>query len=815
MTLFLHDLRVGLRAFLRTPGFTAAAVLTLAVGIGATTTIFTFVNAIVLQPLPFPDSERLVMLGFASRTASPARLRTAAPADFLDWQSQSASFENMAAFTNASVNVTCGGGAVRLRGASVTSRWFETFGVAPRLGQTLAAFEGRPAAGQAVIISSELWARRFQSDPGIVGKPITLDHQDFVIVGVAPPEFTFPRDMPLGPLRDPRTVDVWMPLELRAGDRSYYLLEVVARLKPDVTVTQAGAEMDAIAARIDGQLPKSRNSTVGLVSLQQRIVGDVAPVLYLLTGAGVFLLLIACANVANLMLARAGERRQTIAIRSALGSGRWRLVRQFVTESLILSVAGGALGLFAAVWGVELAATLVPPGASPRLAEVAVDGQVVALVLAVSLVTPLVFGTLPAMVASKPASSEALKTTTPTATSASRAPNALVAAEVALAFVLVVSAGLLLASFARLTGVDPGFQPDRVLTLTIALPQTGYETTADMTAFTDEAIARMRAVPGVLHAGVVNWLPFGSGWLAGDLIVEGPAQFPSGLDVTKTAASGDYFAAIGIPIVRGRTFDRRDDEAAPGVAVVTEGLARRVWPGIDPIGKRVTLGFGRPDQQPWLTVVGVAGDVKQMALSDETQPAIYFPPAQAPRPSLLRDGLTFAVRTEGDPRAVANALVRQLQAIDASLPVDRVATMRELLAYSVSTPRFRWVVFTSFAVTALLLVVTGIVGMLTYTVTRRTREIGLRMALGAGPAQVLRLIVRQALAMTTAGLLLGTVAAAFAARMLASYLFEVVPLEPSVFAAAALLVIALAAGAAYLPARRAAHLDPLRALRSE
>jgi putative ABC transport system permease protein len=605
-----------------------------------------------------------------------------------------------------------------------------------------------------------------------------------------------------------------MPLELRAGDRSYYLLEVVARLKPDVTATQAGAEMDAIVARIDGQLPENRDSTVRLLSLQERIVGDVAPVLYLLTGAGVLLLLIACANVANLMLARAGERRQTIAIRSALGSGRWRLVRQFVTESLILSVAGGALGLFAAVWGVELAATLVPPGASPRLAEVAVDGQVVALVLAVSLLTPLVFGTLPAMAASKPASSEALKATSQTATSASRAPHALVAAEVALAFVLVVSAGLLLASFARLTSVDPGFQPDRVLTLSIALPQTGYETTADMSAFTDEAIARMRAVPGVLHAGVVNWLPFGSGWLAGDLIVEGPAQFPSGLDVTKTAASGDYFAAIGIPIVRGRTFDRRDDETAPGVAVVTEGLARRVWPGVDPIGKRIKL-FARPDEQPWVTVIGVAGDVKQMALSDETRPAIYFPPAQAPRPSLLRGGLTFAVRTEGDPRGVADALVRQLQAIDVSLPVERVATMRELLAYSVSTPRFRWVVFTSFAVTALLLVVTGIVGMLTYTVTRRTREIGLRMALGARPAQVLRLIVRQALAMTTAGLLIGTVAAAFVARMLASYLFEVVPLEPSVFAAAALVVIVLAAGAAYLPARRAAHLDPLRALRSE
>ena len=815
MTSFLHDLRVGLRAFLRTPAFTAAAVLTLAVGIGMTTTIFSFVNAIVLQPLAFPDSERLVMLGLASRDASSARMTTVADADFLDWQAQSTSFENMTAFTNTSVSVTGGGGAERLRGASVTSRWFETFGIAPRLGQTLAAFEGRRDAGQAVVISQGLWERRFQSDPAIVGKTITLDHQEFVIVGVAPPEFTFPRDMPLGPLRDPRTVDVWIPLELRAGDRSRYLLEVVGRLKPDVTMTQAGAEMDAIAARIYGQLPGNRNSTVRIVSLQDRIVGDVAPVLFLLTGAGIFLLLIACANVANLMLARAGERRQTIAIRSALGSGRWRLVRQFVTESLILSVAGGALGLLAAVWGVEFVGTLVPPGAAPRLSEVGVDGQVLAFVLAISLVTPLVFGTIPAVLASKPASSEALKAASPTVTSASRVPQALVAAEVALAFVLVVCAGLLLDSFARLTRVDPGFQPDRVLTLGIALPETGYETTAKMAAFTDEAIARMRTVPGVLHAGVVNWMPFAGGWLSGDLIVEGPAQFPSSLNVTKTAASADYFSAMGIPIVSGRTFDSRDAASAPGVAVVTEGLARRVWPGEDPIGKRVKLGFGRPEEQPWITIVGVAGDVKQIALSDEPQPAIYFPPAQSPRPMLLRGGLTFTVRTEGDPRGVANTLVRQLQAIDASLPIDRVATMRELLAFSVSTPRFRGVVFISFAVTALMLVMTGIVGMLTYAVSRRTREIGLRMALGARPSQVLRLIVRRALAMTIAGLILGTAAAAVFSRMLAGYLFEVVPLEPSVFAAAALVVIVLAVAAAYLPARRAARVDPLLALRAE
>ena len=815
MTLFLHDLRVGLRAFARTPGFTAAAVLTLAIGIGMTTTIFSFVSAIVLQPLPFRDSERLVMLGWASRTALPTQITTAAPGDFVDWQAQSTSFENLTAYTNTSVSITGGGGAERLRGASVTSRWFETFGVAPRLGQTLAASRDGSDGELRVVISSGLWERRFRSDPAIVGKTITLDHQSFVVAGVAPPEFTFPRDMPLGPFRDPRPVDVWLPLELRAGDRSRYLLEVVGRVKSDVTLVQAGTEVDAIASRIAQQLPENRDRTVRLVPLQERVVGDVTPVLFLLTGAGAFLLLIACANVANLMLARAGERRQTVAIRSALGSGRWRLARQFVTESLILSVAGGALGLLAAAWGVEFVTTLVPPATAPRLSEVGVDGQVLGFVLAVSLITPLVFGTVPAILASKPASSEALKTTSQTATSASRVPHLLVAAEVALAFVLVVCAGLLLESFARLTRVDPGFQPDRVLTLAVALPQTGYETTAQMAAFTDEAIARMRSVPGVTHAGVVNWLPIGGGWLSGDLIVEGPAQFPSGLNVTKTAASGDYFGALGIPIVRGRTFDPSDADRAPRVAVVTEGLARRVWPEDDPIGKRVKLGFGRPDEQPWLTVVGVAGDVKQTALSDELQPAIYFPPAQSPRPSLLRGGLTFAVRTEGDPRGMANALVRQLQAVDASLPVDRVATMRELLAYSVSTPRFRWVVFTSFAATALLLVVTGIVGMLSYTVTRRTREIGLRMALGARPAQVLRLIVRQALAMTTAGLVLGTVAAAFVSRLLAGYLFEVVPLEPSVFVAAALVVIALAAGAAYLPARRAANLDPLRALRSE
>ena len=334
MTLFLHDLRVGLRAFARTPGFTAAAVLTLAIGIGMTTTIFSFVSAIVLQPLPFRDSERLVMLGWAPRTALPIQISTAAPGDFLDWQAQSTSFENLTAFTNTSVSITGDGGAERLRGASVSSRWFETFGIAPRLGQTLAAPGDGSDGVLRVVISSGLWERRFRSDPAIVGKSITLDHQSFVVAGVAPAEFTFPRDMPLGPFRDPRPVDVWLPLELRAGDRSGYLLEVVGRVKPDVTLVQAGAEMEAIASRI-GQLPGNGDRTVRLVPLQERVVGDVTPVLLLLTGAGAFVLLIACANVANLMLARAGERRQTVAIRSALGSGRLRLARQFVTESLI------------------------------------------------------------------------------------------------------------------------------------------------------------------------------------------------------------------------------------------------------------------------------------------------------------------------------------------------------------------------------------------------------------------------------------------------------------------------------------------------
>jgi putative ABC transport system permease protein len=811
--IILNDIRVALRIFSRRPGFSLAAVLTLAIGIGATATIFSFVNAVLIRPLPYPGSDRIVTLQTLS---SPGPATTVSPGDFLDWQAQSASFEHMSAFANASVSLTGGGEPERLRSASVTSHWFETFGVSMTVGRSFLSYAKDVEPLDPAVISHALWVRRFASDRSIVGTPIVLNNRPVRVIGVAPAGFSFPEDLPLSELfRDPRPVDIWMPIALQAGDRGRYFLNVIARLERGVSIEASQSEMAAIAVRLGEQFAGNRGSGVLVAPLEERIVGDVRSLLFLLAGAGAFVLLIAAVNVANLLLARAAERQQEVAIRSALGSSRWRLIRLLVTESVMLSLAGGLLGLLMAAWGVDLVSAIIPPGSLPRMAEVVVDRMALAFAVTVSLLVATTFGAIPAVIATRKVMSPAVGKVTPSAAAASAVLKLFVVSEVALTFVLLTGAGLLVKSFARLTSVDPGFRADRVLTLSVALPEAGYETTAQMNAFAGRVLDRFSGVPDVLHAGVVNWLPIGGGWLAGDVIVERPARFPRGLNLTKTSVSGEYFSAMGIPLVTGRSFDERDSAGAAGVVIVTEDAARRIWPGESPIGKHVKLGFGRPQDQPWMTVIGTVGDVKQMALSESTQPAIYFPVAQTPRPALLREGLTFVVRTGANPRRAAAELTRRLRSVDANLPIDRVRTMDDLVGDSVSNPRFRGVVFASFATAALLLVTTGIIGVLAYSVARRTREIGVRMALGADRAKVLGLVVRQALTMTAIGLAAGAIAAAGLTRLLSSYLFEVTPRDPVMFAAAAAIMLLLAVVAAYLPARRAAGVDPLLALRQE
>jgi predicted permease len=813
---FWQDLRYAGRMLRKSPGFTTAAVLTLALGIGATTAIFSFVNGVVLRPLPFKESARLVQVQPDPRESGLFQIRTVTPADFLEWQLQNHVFDEMAGFSGATFSLTGAGEPERLQAATVTTRFLDTLGVMPVLGRTFLRSEGQPGTNQVVIISSTLWRRRFQSDPGIVGRPIALDGKSFTVVGVMPEGFGFPQDLLPG-MGKSRPVELWTPLVLRPGDRSNAFLQVIARLRPDVTIEQAQAQMEAIAARLAEQVPPDRRIEGGvrIMTLHERVVRGVRPLLLVFLEAVGFLLVIACSNVANLLVARGVARQKEVAVRAALGAGRSRLVRQFLTESLLLGLLGGLGGLLVAVQGVAVLTSLIPPGSLPRIQETGIDGQALAFTIMISFVTGVFFGLAPAFRSSRTDISSAIKELGATQTPRSRVLNLLVVGEVALAFVLLTGAGLMINSFWRLTSVDPGFEPERILTVSVTLPEGGYDTSSEMRAFSTDVLNRLRGAPGVARAAAINSLPL-RGSIMGGFSVEGIPQLPRGGSwVSKPVVSPEYFQTMGIPVVRGRAFTDRDAEQAPGVAIVTDRLARLLWPGADPIGKRLKIGFGRPEEQPWLSVVGVVGEVKQTALAEEMPPAVYVPLLQAPRPFLLRD-LTFVVRTAvPDPLSVAPILRREIRNVDPNLPFDRIQTMRDVLGDSVAEPRFRSAVLGAFAGTAVALVATGILGILAYSVTRRTREIGVRMALGAQRGGVLRLVIAQALRMMVAGLAVGLIAALALTRLLSNFLFDVRPTDPATFVAASLVLVGAALIASYLPARRAATIDPLIALRSE
>ncbi|MGH9347086.1 MAG: ABC transporter permease [Vicinamibacterales bacterium] len=807
MSVLLQDLRYGCRMLARNPGFTVLAVLTLAVGIGATTAIFSFVYAILLRPLGFADSQRLVMLQTDQFVTSPG--------DFLEWQERSRAFADMTAFTGSSFSLTGGGEPERLMAAMVTSRFFETLGVAPVLGRTLAPPEGQTFSTDAVVISAGLWRRRFESSPDIVGSPITLDGTPFTVAGVMPDGFTFPRDI-FGSWggRMTEDLDLWVPLTLRPGERSNAFLRVVARLKPEVSEEQAGAEMATITREIDRTLPGNRRLGVSVIPLHDVVVREVRRLLLLFLGAVSFLLLIACTNVANLLLGRGAARQREVAIRAALGSGRRRLIRQFLTESVLLAALGGIAGLLMAVWSLDALAAFIPAASLPRLHEVTIDTQVLLFTLAISVGTGLAFGMVPALRSSKADITSALKAAGSTHTPRSRLLSLLVVSEMTLAFVLLAGAALLVESFLRLTSVEPGFHADSLHTASVSLPESSYSTMASLQTFSAEVLERLRRSPGIARAGAVNWLPLGSALIMGDFTAEDVAKPPAGLVVAKPAVSSDYFQTMMIPVLEGRAFTERDGAGAPGVAIVSEEIARQLWPGQSVLGKRLKIGFGSPSEQQWLSMVGVVGEVKQSALSERSRPAIYVPLTQAAFPFLLRS-LTFVVRTSEASAGVASLVRRTIRDVDPALPLDRVATMRQLLESSVSEPRFRAAVMGGFAATALLLVAIGILGVLVYSVTRRTREIGVRMALGAERVDVQRLVVREALGMAVVGVALGTIAALGLTRLLTRFLFEVRPVEPMAFIVASALITAVALVASYVPTLRATRVDPLVALRAE
>ena len=574
--------------------------------------------------------------------------------------------------------------------------------------------------------------------------------------------------------------------------------------------------MLALAGRLWTQFgrPGVPPPRVRIVPLHQYVVAGVQPLLLVFLGAVLFVLLIACANVANLLAARAIARQKEVAVRMSLGSSRRRLIQQLLTESAVLGALGGIGGLALATPGMRVLLELIPPGALPRVADVQVDVPVLLVALALALGTGVLFGIAPALHATRIDTSAALRDGAVTQTAHTRLMRGLIVAEVALVVVLLTGAGLLMKSFLRLTAVDPGFKPHNILSLSVNLPDREYRSIAQMSAFHKSVLERFAHVAGVDRVGAVNWLPLGGELIRGDFIAEEASERGRDLVAAKPAVSPDYFSVMGMPIVRGRAFTNADIDGAPGVAVITDGLARRLWPGRDPIGRRLKLGFGSPDEDPWRSVVGVVGTVKQLGLGEESPEAVYTPIAQAPRPFLLM-AMTFVVRTPLDPAAVAPVLRREIQAVDANLPVDRITTLSDLLSDSVSEPRFRTAVVGAFAVVALALVATGIMGVLAYLVTHRTREIGLRMALGADSVQVVRLVLRQTFVMSLAGVAIGLAAAAALTQLLRSYLFDVQPTDPITFAGAAALLVVVAMVASYVPARRATNVDPLVALRSE
>lgn len=600
MDALLQDLRYGIRTLRKHPAFTAIAAGTLGLGIGATTVIFSFVNAVILRPLPYKDSRKLVVVfshwGESGETSGPIM-----PGDVVDWEAQNKCFEAMAAFSSAGYSLTGDGEPERLSAAQVTSRFFETLAATPVVGRTFFAHEGQPGADRVVVISSALWRRRFQSDAAITGKSIRLDGDPFTVIGVMPDGFGFPGDVmrPPGAPHAPRDIDVWTPASLPVGERGNTLISgVIARLKSGVTIDRAQTEMSAIARGIEERLPATnRGLGVKLVALHARVVENVQRLLFIFLAAVACLLLIACTNVANLLLARASSRRKEVALRTALGSSRWRLMRQFLTESVLIGLLGGSIGLLWAVWGIDVVAHFIPPGSVPRLREVVLDEQVLMFTVLVSCLTSVIFGLAPALQAAnldlasgstRHPTSRALRTPPPnvvtalkdadaTQSPASRFLDFCVIAQVMLAFVLVAGAGLLLKSFLRLTSIDPGFKAANILTVSVTLPNAPYATPTQMRAFADAVLERLRFVPRGLHSGVVDWLPFGGPLLWGDFIVDGLARPPRGLAAAKPAVSPGYFDAMGIPLLHGRRFTERDTAEAPGVVIVNDLLARGVY----------------------------------------------------------------------------------------------------------------------------------------------------------------------------------------------------------------------------------------------
>lgn len=804
----IRDIRYAARSLARSPGFTLAALMALELGIGANTAVFSVVNSVLLRPLPYADPDRLVMV-FDSFQQQGMERGPASIADFLDWKSQARSFHTIDAIANRSYTLTGDGEAEQIPGRSVTASFFETLGVRPLLGHTFAPGDDQPGRAQTVLISERLWQRRYGASPDIVGKEIVMNGRPFTVIGILPGSFRFYGD-----------ADAWSILTLDPPTRrGPFFIRGVARLKAGVTLDQAAKEMQSIAQGVERENPRDyTNLRFPVVDLREFVVGDVRPLLWVLSGAVLFVFLIAVANIANLMLARATARQRELAIRLSIGAGRGQLVRQLMTESLILALAGGALGLALAYWGVA-ALRWIGPNGLPRLAEIGVDSGVLLFTLLVSVASAVIFGLGPALSASRAPLTDGLKEGGRGGESQAhrRVRGVLVIGQAGISVLLLIGAGLLIRSFHLLGSVDPGFhaQPERVLTMLLSPTGPRYLSPAPvdgqpqpnraLAAYWDQILERIRTLPGVEAASIAITIPPDRVAFTDGYEIEGMPAPPGSVHpaVPVPYVSHDYFETLGIPLLRGRWFDERDQRDSPRVTIISEALARRHFPGENPVGRRLKHGS-------YMEIIGVVGDVKYQGVHNEDTPAYYELSAQVPtRPMWL------LVRGRGDVQTLTMAIRREIRSLDPDVPVDRVGTMAQVLAESVSLPRFRSLLMSVFAATALLLAATGIYGVIAYSVAQRKQEIGVRMALGATRARVVGLVIGQGARLAAVGIALGIGGAIGLTRFLENMLFGIATSDIVTFASAPLLLAAVAIVASLVPALRAASIDPVTALRQE